>query len=217
MQSVQNEAFKSSQIGTGTKTLSKYAKTFGKYAKMLASALQKFWCAKPIRYLYGMKKSHMMESEKVERVDPLTGEILQVESKKLVKLSMTEEDEFYMVFCKTIAGVYELNYADDLKMIIKLNQIAEFNSGRVSISAGMRQSISTELGIHTSNISKSLKRLTDKMLISGDRGEYVINPKVFWKGDRKMRQDVLRKEGLRFTMEFKIEPNENYNNGTDKS
>jgi predicted transcriptional regulator len=65
--------------------------------------------------------------------------------------------------------------------------------------------ITESLGIRNDSISKSLRRLLDIGLINGDRGSYVINPIIFWKGDKAKRKELLENEGLKVEFNFKID------------
>ena len=36
-------------------------------------------------------------------------------------------------------------------------------------------------------------------MISGEKGEFRINPKIFWKGDAKSRKDLLKDKAIQIT------------------
>ena len=153
-----------------------------------------------------MAKTHYVESSKTEFVDPDSGEIKYTESKKVVKINMGKQEEFYMTYCNYLSSFYQLKYADDIKIIIKLNEWALFDTGEVQLTPKRRIEITEELGIRNDAISKSLKRLREKNVIEGDKGDYTINPIMFWKGDRSKRRELLMKEGgLSVTFNFEIE------------
>lgn len=152
-----------------------------------------------------MANKHFLESTTVSKVDKETGEITETEVKKLVKINMGKQEEFYMTYCQYLAPLYKLTYADDLKLIVKLCEWGQYDKGTVQLTAARRAEITFELEMHNSNISKSLKRLLEKELISGDRGEYQLNPVIFWKGDRAVRKEILRKGGIDVMFNFKVE------------
>lgn len=149
-----------------------------------------------------MAKTTFIQSNTKQGVDSETGELYLIEESKLVKVQ-TSTEEFFQVYCRLIASVYELKYADDIKILIKFCEIAEFNTGRVMIPAQERKLICETMGIHTTNLSKSIKRLKDKKLIDGDKGSYIINPIIFWKGEKSKRAQLLKDEGLSITFNFK--------------
>lgn len=152
-----------------------------------------------------MASKHFLESKVISKVDKETGEITETETTKLVKINMGKQEEFYMTYCHYLSSLYELTYADDIKLMVKLCEWGQYDKGTVQLTSSRRIEISKTLGMHNSNISKSIKRLKEKALISGDRGEYQINPAIFWKGDRAIRKELLKKEGLNVIFNFKLE------------
>lgn len=56
---------------------------------------------------------------------------------------------------------------------------AEFNTGTVAITTQNREELKHNFGLSTNTISKYLKSLKELNLISGDKGTYKINPKIF--------------------------------------
>lgn len=152
-----------------------------------------------------MGKTHLLESIKHEYVDPETGELKFTETKKVVKINMGKQEEFFMTYCNYLKGFYNLKYADDLKIIIKLNEWATFDTGEVQLTSKRRLEITEELGVRNDAISKSLKRLKESGVIDGDKGDFTINPIMFWKGDRAKRKDILKKDGLSVIFNFEID------------
>lgn len=153
-----------------------------------------------------MSKTHLLESTKHEFVDPSTGEVMFTETKKVVKINMGKQEEFFMTYCNYLKSFYNLKYADDIKILIKMNEWAIFDTGDVQLTPKRRLEITEDLGIRNDAISKSLKRLREGNAIIGDKGDYTINPTMFWKGDRAKRKELLMQEGgLSVTFNFEIE------------
>lgn len=153
-----------------------------------------------------MAKTHFLESTTHEFIDPETGQLNYTEKKKVVKINMGKQEEFFMTYCNYLKSFYNLKYADDIKIIIKMNEWAVFDTGSVQLTPKRRLEITDELGIRNDAISKSLKRLRDTNVIEGDKGDYIINPVMFWKGDRAKRRELLMKEGgLSVTFNFEID------------
>lgn len=149
-----------------------------------------------------MAKDFFVESKTTTRKNPETGHVEEVEDRKLIKVNIKDEDEFFMVYFKYMSPYWGLKYVDDVKIITKLCEWAEFDKGVVYLTSGRRKEIIETLGIHNSNISSSLRRLRDALLISGDNGEFTINPKVFWKGSKASRRQILQNDGIQ--LQFKI-------------
>ncbi len=149
-----------------------------------------------------MAKKNYVQSEFKDYTDKSTGEVKSIETKKLVNIKIGRDETFWITYCKHIAPIYELTYADDIKIMVKFCEIAEYESGIVHLTAGRRKEMVEQLGMQPSNVSKSLKRLKEKNLIIGDNGEYRVSHLIFWKGDRSKRLDLLRNQGLSMTFNF---------------
>ena len=52
------------------------------------------------------------------------------------------------------------------------------------------------------NPINNLKKLKELGLITGEKGEFTINPEIFWKGDTKTRQQVLEGKSLKVSFEL---------------
>lgn len=152
-----------------------------------------------------MATKHFLESKTVSNIDRETGEIMTTEVTKLVKINIGKQEEFYMTYCHYLSSIYQLTYADDIKLMVKLCEWGQYDTGRVQLTSARRAEIVSDLSMHNANISKSLKRLKDKKLIDGEKGEFQINPAIFWKGDRAIRKEILKREGLNVTFNFQLE------------
>jgi hypothetical protein len=157
-----------------------------------------------------MASKYFLESKTVSRVDKDTGEITQTEVTKLIKINIGKQEEFYMTYCSYLSSIYQLTYADDIKLMVKLCEWGQFDTGNVQLTSARRIEISDELGMHNANISKSLKRLKEKKLINGEKGAFQINPAIFWKGDKAVRKDLLKKAGLNVIFNFQLDNDYDY-------
>jgi len=151
-----------------------------------------------------MKKAVIIPHYK-EYVDKKTGEVKIIEENKLVVVKLGRDEKFWMTYCKYTSPIYQLTYADDIKVIVKFCELAEYESGIVHLTPARRKEMVAELGMQQSNVSKSIKRLKEKNLVTGDNGEYVISPLIFWKGDRSKRLEYLKNKGLTVTFNFTVE------------
>lgn len=132
------------------------------------------------------------------------GVLVQVEYEKLFNIPVTTET-FTMMYNDYMSKLYGIEHLSDRKLIDKFCEMAEFNTGVVRLTTQDRDNVCDQLKISRPNLSKNLKRLKDLGLIDGDRGVYTINPTLFWKGDRKARAELLKKEGLTVIMQFRAE------------
>lgn len=125
--------------------------------------------------------------------DQETGEVIVTSKTFNVK---TSQESFYMSFIENMSGFFKLRSAIDIKVLAKVCIIAEYNSGRVLITPVVRKEIIEFLNISTQQLTNSIASLKKNNLITGERGTYYINPKVFWKGNTDVRNSFLKKGGL---------------------
>lgn len=130
-----------------------------------------------------------------EQIDAATGEVLSYESEKTFTQKI-EKDKFYITYIDFIAPFFKLKSAKAKDLLIWMCNHAEFNTGRVLIPSEIRNQISKELDMSANGITNNLKALKDLNLISGERGVFMINPQVFWKGDEKARKAFMNEKEI---------------------
>ena len=136
-----------------------------------------------------------LKHETVKQVkDKETGEWSEMTTSKTFAIPVNEE-EFYMTFIKNLSSILNLNSFTEVKVLVRLCEIAEFNTGKVSLTAGKRTEFIESLSINKAYLSSSIKSLINKGLLKGDKGEYQINPLVFWKGSLKERNALIKENG----------------------
>lgn len=134
-------------------------------------------------------------------LDTTTGELVRTTTQKTYSIAV-EQDAFFMTYIKYMSVFYKLKYADDMKVLAKFCQICSFDTGTVVLSSLERKSIEEELKMLPTNFSRSLKRLREIELISGEKGTFTINPELYWKGSNKTRNELLKSKSLKLEMEF---------------
>lgn len=130
-----------------------------------------------------------------EYVDPETGEILSYESEKTFTQKI-DKDKFYITYIDFIAPFFQLKSAKAKDLLIWMCNNAEFNTGRVLLNPAIRDQIAKDLDTTSGSITNHLKALKDLNLISGERGSFTINPKIFWKGDEKARKAFMNEKEI---------------------
>lgn len=92
--------------------------------------------------------------------------------------------------------MYNITSVNSLKLLPKLMEKAEFNTGIVSLSAGTRDVLTRELGLSPATFTRALNDLitnealfkcyqdyvdeeTGEVIQKEIRGEYLINPEMF--------------------------------------
>ena len=138
-----------------------------------------------------MKKTLVTNTK--EFVDTNTGEVLTYETQKVVKEKI-DSDNFYMIFTDYADRLYRVTSGVAHNVFIWMCSHAEFNTGCVSLPPATRSDLEQELEISDSQLTHALKVLKNNHLITGERGRFTVNPKIFWKGDQKIRREELLKD-----------------------
>ena len=137
-----------------------------------------------------------------EVLDPQTGELLQYEASKTYKEKITSES-FYMIFLDYMAPLFKIKSPIARNVLDRMCQMAEFNSGNVTMAPADRKTICDDLSINAQQFSKALKQLKELNLITGESGKFTINPYVFWKGDQSLRRkELLENKAFQITCEI---------------
>lgn len=144
-----------------------------------------------------------LKNEKIiELVNPETGEMQTIATQKEYSIKI-KSDEFYMTFIDYISPMYKLKSENARKLLVWLCCHAEWNTGEVNLTAADRKNITDELGICNNTITNNLQSLKKLNLISGEKGKFIINPQIFWKGDTKTRGQLLQSNEIK--IKFSIE------------
>lgn len=144
-----------------------------------------------------MKK--IISSTVHEVLNPETGELMQYETSKTYKEKINS-DNFYMVFLDYMAPLFKIKSHITRQVLDKLCQMAEFNTGKVTVSTSDRKELCDSIEINAQQFSRALKQLKDLDLITGDSGSFKINPEIFWKGDQSIRRkELLDNKSLQIT------------------
>lgn len=127
--------------------------------------------------------------------DQETGQYKVVELEKKYSIKTTA-DEFYMTFLSSIQNMEGMS-GTDLKVLSHLCSIAEYNTGVVYLPPERKREIVNLIKVGENRsmsmqtFSNSLTSLKKRDFISGRGGVFTINPKYHWKGETKVRDQIL--------------------------
>lgn len=122
--------------------------------------------------------------------DPETGEILNYSRHKSVQLKETEP--FFLTYSKQILALYNTDVLNaTTKVLYKMMEFAEWNTGKVYMSADRVEEIMSMCNISRATYHRAVKELIDKGIITKGKGSYTIAENMFWKGEIKMREKIL--------------------------
>ena len=127
------------------------------------------------------RRIKLMNEETITDTDRITGEVMERVVRKRYSIPV-KTDEFFMTFIEFMGPFFEIRYADDFKVLAKMCCWAQMNTAEVDLTAMKRRKMMDELVMTKEQISRSLRRLKDLELISGDSGSYAISHEIFWKG-----------------------------------
>ena len=137
-----------------------------------------------------------------EIVDCQTGELITTEIAKTYTTKI-EQDSFYMVFIDYVAPMFKLNSDSSKSLLIYFCQHMTYGTNKVLLTAAGKKELLKNLKMSISCFTKSLLKLKELNLVSGEGGDFMINPKIFWKGSMDTRSQLLKDSTLRIT--FSIE------------
>lgn len=144
-------------------------------------------------------RKYLVQTVETEKVDKETGEILK--STKSMSIVKREVEPFFLTYSKEIMALYGKNiFNATTKVLWKLLEYAEYNTGKVYMNAERTNEIMNECGIGKSTYYRAIDELKKAEIISGNRSTFTIAERMFWKGDRKTRND-LKQARLRVTFE----------------
>ena len=116
-----------------------------------------------------------------------------------------------MTFIDFAAPIYKLK-SDSAKNVLQwMCCNAEFNTGVVYLPAPRMKEMSEFLNMPKQSIYNSIGQLKKLGLLTGERGKFMINPEIFWKGDIQTRRQLLESSNNALHVIFSIAPNENFN------
>lgn len=135
-------------------------------------------------------KKYVVEEYKGQRVDPETGEIYEYSKHKSV--IKTEVEPFFLTYSKQLIALYGDNlFNNTTKVLWKLLEFAEFNTGKVYMNAERVEEIMTTCKMSRVSYHRAINDLMARGIISKNKSTYTIKEDMFWKGDRRVRQDII--------------------------
>lgn len=135
-------------------------------------------------------KKFITKEYKGTRVNPDTGEIYEYsEVKEIVK---TDQEPFFLTYSKQILALYDSNvFNATTKVLWKLLEFAEFNTGKVYMNSERVEEIMSMCGISRTSYHRAINELIEIGVITKNKTTFTITENMFWKGDKKAREEVI--------------------------
>jgi len=125
-----------------------------------------------------------------EITDPNTGEIRSYTDR--VEVVKNEVEPFFLTYSREILALYGKSiFNATTKVLWKLLEIAEYNTGKVYVTTERRNSIMDACSISRASYDRAVRDLVEAEIIKKDGNTYTIRHDMFWKGDRDERRKLL--------------------------
>lgn len=147
-------------------------------------------------------RKFLVEDYEHQAIDPETGEINSYTKHKEIQFKETEP--FFLTYSKQIIALYSTDVLNaTTKVLYKMLEFSEWNTGKVYMTADRVEDILCICGISKASYHRAIKELIGKGIITKGKGSYTISENMFWKGDLKMRDKVINaKMQITFTPIF---------------
>lgn len=134
---------------------------------------------------------YLVEELQGQYRDPETQEEYAYSKCKSVQIKETEP--FFLTYSKQILALYNTDVLNaTTKVLYKLLEYAEWNTGKVYMGADRVEELMGICHISKASYHRAIKELIDKGVITKGKGSYTIAENMFWKGELKMREKVMK-------------------------
>ena len=125
-----------------------------------------------------------------QNVDMTTGEIK--EYSKVVDVVKNEVEPFFLTYSREILALYGKSiFNATTKVLWKLLEIAEYNTGKVYVTTERRNNVMSVCGISRASYDRAVRELVEADIMTKEGNTYTIHENMFWKGDRDERKKLL--------------------------
>lgn len=129
------------------------------------------------------------------------------ESVERVEIVKNELEPFFLTYSKQIMALCGKSiFNSTVKVLWKLLEFAEYNTGKVYMNANRVKEIMDVCGIGRATYTRAIVDLVEEGIIEKDGTTFTIDENMFWKGDRETREQVKRARlKVSFSAEYSAE------------
>lgn len=140
-----------------------------------------------------MSKKYIVKTVKGNRINPETGDIYDyTETSEVIKVN---NEPFFMVYTDQLTELYKEDIICPVtKVLFKLLEISEFNSGKAYVNSVRIEEILNSCNISESTYFRAVSKLSKAGIINKEKTVITIAEQMFWKGDRKTRSITISKK-----------------------
>ena len=125
-----------------------------------------------------------------QNVDITTGEVK--EYSQIVDVIKNEVEPFFLTYSREILALYGKSiFNATTKVLWKLLEIAEYNTGKVYVTTERRNNIMSACSISRASYDRAVRELVEADIMTKEGNTYTIRENMFWKGDRDERKKLL--------------------------
>lgn len=143
-----------------------------------------------------MSSKFLYQETQYQHTDTNTGEITDYTNKKeLVKI---EVEPFFFTYSKQILALYGMSvFNATTKVLWKLLEVAEWNTGKVYMNSVRKKEIMEICGISKASFDRAIRELVSVGIIKKEHTTYTIYSQMFWKGDKASRDKFIKEARLK--------------------
>jgi hypothetical protein len=109
-----------------------------------------------------------------------------------VEVTRKDVEPFFLTYSKQIMALYGKSiFNATTKVLWKLLEIAEYNTGKVYVTTERRNNIMSVCGISRASYDRAVRDLVEAEIMEKEGNTYTIRHDMFWKGDRDERKKLL--------------------------
>jgi hypothetical protein len=125
-----------------------------------------------------------------KRLDPETKELREYTDR--IEVIKNEVEPFFLTYSREILALYGKSiFNATTKVLWKLLEFAEYNTGKVYITTERRNTIMDVCGISRASYDRAVRELVEAEIMKKEGNTYTIRHDMFWKGDRDERKKLL--------------------------
>lgn len=149
-----------------------------------------------------MARKYVTQNIEEKHVDRFGGVTTRTGS-KVVEID-ADNEPFFQTYLNYVGWMYDIRGGVALNVMARLMEEAGYNTGIVSMSPAIRRRVRDALGICDSALTRAINTLVEKKALARtsyvdketgevkyNKGEYRVNPEMFWKGDRSERKKLI--------------------------
>ncbi len=124
------------------------------------------------------------------RLDPETKELREYTYR--TEVIKNEVEPFFLTYSREILALYGKSiFNATTKVLWKLLEFAEYNTGKVYITTERRNTIMDVCSISRASYDRAVRELVEAEIMKKEGNTYTIRHDMFWKGDRDERKRLL--------------------------